>query len=114
MNNQEIINELENWANDSHSYLSERTDYARGYKEGISQAKVIVSDILDKQNQSESGTQECPYFIDYIYNNPSGANFYHQLVRRKDNAILYANPKLEYVQIECWKLGINTSDVEIL
>lgn len=39
---------------------------------------------------------ESKYYIDYIYNNPSGANFYFQLVRRSDEAILYANPNLDF------------------
>lgn len=39
------------------------------------------------------------YYIDYVYDNPSGANFYHQLVRRSDGAILYANPNLDNVYI---------------
>ena len=55
-----------------------------------------------------------PYFIDYIYANTIGANFYYQLVRRTDGAILYANPKLENVQIECWKRCISVNEVEIL
>jgi hypothetical protein len=54
------------------------------------------------------------YFIDYIYNNTIGENFYHQLVRRADNAILYANKNLDYVKLHCWELGISTKDVEIL
>lgn len=54
------------------------------------------------------------YYIDYIYNNPSGANFYHQLVRTKDEAILYANPNLDYVKLECWKRGISINQVTIL
>ena len=54
------------------------------------------------------------YFIDYIYNNSIGSNYYHQLVRRVDNAILYANPVLENVELYCWQLGINKDDVEIL
>lgn len=56
------------------------------------------------------------YFIDYVcpvdaYGNQS---LYHQLVRTKDDAILYANPKLDYVLIECWKRGINKKEVTIL
>lgn len=57
---------------------------------------------------------ESKYYIDYIYDNLSGANFYHQLVRRADNAILYANPNLDSVKIRCWELGINKNDVVIL
>lgn len=58
--------------------------------------------------------EESKYYIDYIYNNPSGSNFYHQLVRRADQAILYANPNLDYVMLYCWKNGISKDDVAIL
>ena len=56
-----------------------------------------------------------PYVIDYIYNNTSGINYYyHQLVRRADNAILYANQSLENVFLRCWELGIPCNEVVIL
>lgn len=58
--------------------------------------------------------EKSKYFIDYIYDNPSGHNFYHQLVRRKDNAILYDNPNLEFVFAYCFKAGINKDDVVVL
>ncbi|MDR3142165.1 MAG: hypothetical protein LBU37_10635 [Tannerellaceae bacterium] len=54
------------------------------------------------------------YYIDYIYNNKTGSNFYHQLVRRSDAAILYANPNLEYVFAYCFKSGICKGEVMIL
>lgn len=57
---------------------------------------------------------ESKYYIDYIYNNPSGDNFYFQLVRRSDEAILYAKPNLDFVKIRCWELGISKDDVVIL
>lgn len=37
------------------------------------------------------------YFIDYVYNQPSGANYYHTLVRTRDNAILFSNPNLQLI-----------------
>lgn len=40
------IKKIEEWVNSSHAYLSERTDYARGYKAGIARAKLIIEDIL--------------------------------------------------------------------
>lgn len=54
------------------------------------------------------------YYIDYVYDNPTGHNFYHQLVRRSDGAILYANPNLDFVFVCCFKMGINKDDVIIL
>lgn len=54
------------------------------------------------------------YTIDYIYDNPVGINFYHQLVRNSDNAILYANPTLDNVFLYCFHLGINKDEIIIL
>ena len=59
-------------------------------------------------------TEKTKYVIDYIYNNTSGINFYHQLVRRSDNAILYANEKLDNVFLRCWELGITRDEVAVL
>jgi hypothetical protein len=42
------IKELSEWANASHAYLCNREGYPRGYRDGISQAKTIVLDILSK------------------------------------------------------------------
>ena len=54
------------------------------------------------------------YVIDYIYNSTSGINFYHQLVRRSDDAILYANEKLDNVFLRCWEMGIPQDEVVVL
>lgn len=35
------------------------------------------------------------YYIDYIYGQTIGENFYHQLVRTRDEAILFANKDLK-------------------
>ena len=58
--------------------------------------------------------QESKYYIDYIHSNTIGSNFYHQLVRRSDEAILYANPNLDNVKLRCWELGITCNEVVIL
>jgi hypothetical protein len=58
--------------------------------------------------------EETKYYIDYVYDNPTGANFYHKLVRSSDGAILYANPNLDYVFAHCFKTGINKNDIIIL
>ena len=42
MKEKEILQEIIEWLGNDTSYLSTRTDYARGYKSGIAQAKVIV------------------------------------------------------------------------
>lgn len=46
--NEKIIKELQEWVNNYPSWLSERTDYARGYKNGIIQAMNIVQEILNR------------------------------------------------------------------
>lgn len=55
------------------------------------------------------------YFIDYIYNQPSGENFYHQLVRTKDDAILFSISDLETViRYAKFELGIDGKELTIL
>lgn len=48
MNEKEILQEIIEWLGNDTSYLSTRTDYARGYKDGIEQAKMIVESIINK------------------------------------------------------------------
>ncbi len=51
------------------------------------------------------------YVIDYVYDNaPGEPNFYYQIVRIKDDAILYANADRNNVIMECWKMGIPYSE----
>lgn len=45
----DLLSQIIEWANSSHSYLSERTDYARGYKAGITAAKTIILEILNSE-----------------------------------------------------------------
>lgn len=58
---------------------------------------------------------ETKYYIDYINGQTIGENFYHQLVRTRDEAILFANKDLKtviwYAKI---KLNINGNDLTIL
>lgn len=42
------VQELMDYACSSSAYLSERTDYARGYKEGVTLVKQIISDIIEE------------------------------------------------------------------
>jgi len=46
MNEQEIIKAVKNYADTSAAYLSTNTEYARGYKDGISKAKEIIRNII--------------------------------------------------------------------
>lgn len=63
MTQDEAIKKIEEWANASHAYLCNREGYPKGYKDGISQAKTIVLEILSqidvkperKQNKNNMG-----------------------------------------------------------
>ena len=48
----EILRRIEEWANSSSSYLSTRTDYARGFRDGIGRAKDIVLEILEEVEET--------------------------------------------------------------
>ena len=75
---------------------------------------IIFVSTKGNKNKKNMKTTETKYFIDYIYNNTSGLNFYHQLVRRADGAILYANQSIDNVFIRCWEMGIQQNEVIIL
>ena len=50
------LEEIRKWANGSHSHLSQAPGYARGYKDGIAQAKEIVCGILGRHlGENEQG-----------------------------------------------------------
>ncbi len=42
------LEEIRQWTTGSHAHLSQAPGYARGYKDGIGQAKEIVSDIISR------------------------------------------------------------------
>lgn len=50
MKETEILQEIIEWLGNDTSYLSIRTDYARGYKDGIERAKEIVESIINKHD----------------------------------------------------------------
>jgi len=54
------------------------------------------------------------YYIDFIYDVPAGQDFYHQLVRRSDNAILCAHTDLDSIFLFCFHAGISKNDLIIL
>lgn len=54
------------------------------------------------------------YVVDYVYNNPTGENFYFQLVRLSGNAILCAYRDQKDVMIHCWKVGIPREKVAFI
>lgn len=55
------------------------------------------------------------YFIDYVYDRPGEDNYYHTLVRTRDNAILFSSPNLQLVIDYAKEIqGINSKDLCIL
>lgn len=52
MKEKEILQEIIEWLGNDTSYLSTRTDYAKGYKQGIKMSKEIVESIINKHNPS--------------------------------------------------------------
>lgn len=58
MTPQEIIDEIREWANASHAYLSNREGYPLGYRDGITQAKNIVLEILSKMDNKEDDNSD--------------------------------------------------------
>lgn len=50
MKEQEILQEIIEWLGNDTSYLSTRTDYAKGYKDGIERAKEIVETIVKEHD----------------------------------------------------------------
>lgn len=50
MKEKEILQEIIEWLHNDTSYLSTRTGYAKGYKDGIEQAKVIVESSINEHN----------------------------------------------------------------
>ena len=54
------------------------------------------------------------YVVDYVYDNSNGANFYFQLVRLKDNAILCAHKSKTDIILHCWSVGIPKEKVAFI
>lgn len=53
-NPRQILNEIKEWVERSHDYLSSSKPYSQGYKDGISQAKDIISNIIKNNTQMSS------------------------------------------------------------
>jgi hypothetical protein len=68
-----------------------------------------------RRKEGEKIMKDSRYYIDYIYDHVTeSGNYYYQLVRRSDDAILYANRKLDLVFAHCFKMGIINDEVTIL
>lgn len=58
--------QLRKWAEDFPAYLSSRTDYAKGYKDGIVRAKQAVLEMLNEAELKE--VEDCDIFSIYKEN----------------------------------------------
>lgn len=45
----DLLTQIKEWANSSHDYLSNRTEYAKGYKDGIRRSKEIILEIINSE-----------------------------------------------------------------
>lgn len=108
------LERIKEWAHSEIVLDAKDNMFTRAFSAGHDHARAQVARIIRESLEDEQKPAETPYYIDYIYNNPSGENFYYQLVRRRDNAILYANPNLDFVKLRCWELGISKDDIVIL
>jgi len=60
-------------------------------------------------------SDKAKYVCDYVYDNPEGMeNYYYQLVRLSDNAILCAYKDKKDVIIEAWSMGIKAEEVSFI
>lgn len=50
MNEKEILQDIIEWLGNDTCYLSVRTDYAKGYKDGIERAKEIIESIINEHD----------------------------------------------------------------
>lgn len=50
MKEKETLQEIIKWLGNDTSYLSTRTDYAKGYKDGIERAKAIIEEIINEHD----------------------------------------------------------------
>ena len=65
MNYEKILSDLQEWVDNYPSWLSEKTDYARGYKAGIIQAQQIVKEIISKHNNKMTHLTTTPLLKQY-------------------------------------------------
>lgn len=54
------------------------------------------------------------YVVDYMYDNPTGENYYFQLVHLSDNAILCAYKEQSAIILHCWTVGIPKEKVAFI
>lgn len=59
-------------------------------------------------------SKDAEYVIDYVYENTIGANFYYQVVRIKDDMILYSNEDINIVMKWCWANNIPYNKTSII
>ena len=94
------LERIKEWAHSEIVLDAKDNMFTRAFSAGHDHARAQVARIIRESLEDEQKPAEAPYYIDYIYNNPSGENFYYQLVRKSDDAILYANPYLNLYNLQ--------------
>lgn len=60
-------------------------------------------------------SDKAKYVCDYVYDNPQGQeNYYYQLVRIKDDAILCAFKDKRDIIVRAWELNIRKEEVSFI
>lgn len=113
------IEVLMNWAEDrvSPEGVSKDDMVEKAFRAGQSYARSQAESIIRREMadvQPLVNAERTPYYIDYIHDKGITTEPYFQLVRRRDEAILYANANLDFVKLRCWELGISKDDIVIL
>lgn len=117
--NSKIIEVLKSWAEERVSAEDVDKDdmITKAFRAGQSYARMQAENIIRREMSTvrpNIEAKDAPYYIDYIYDKDLSSEPYFQLVRRKDDAILYANSNLDFVKLRCWELGIKKDDIVIL
>ena len=113
------IEALKNWAEDrvSPEGVSKDDMVEKAFRAGQSYARMQAENIIRREMtdvQPLVNAERTTYYIDYIHDKGNTTEPYFQLVRRRDEAILYANANLDFVKLRCWELGISKDDIVFL
>lgn len=54
------------------------------------------------------------YVVDYVCDNNNGKNYYYQLVRIKDDAILCSYKSISSMKLYCLSVGIQTQKIAFI
>lgn len=100
MNKAELkIENVETWAYEGCGYLSQRTDYAKGYKDGIIQAKGIVQELLaDDYPPLEKKLRVLENIVVTTKNRYEDIPFFQRTELSKEEVLKYADEMMVALQ----------------